>query len=102
MFCRSGRVVPCRPSWKQTFPEIRQHILLPWAGSIVEAAGVARTRLTPELFRKLLDVVPAEWLSENPMEAEGRRDAYVGYLSRRLAASSIFEQEAVHAYQHIV
>ena len=84
------------------FPEIKQHILLPWAGSILEAARVAQTRLTPELFRNLLNVVPDAWLSENPGEAEGRRDAYVGYLSRRLAASSLFEQEAANAYQHIV
>jgi hypothetical protein len=84
------------------FTEIRQHLLLPWASSIMEAAQVARTRLPADLLRNILARVPDEWLSDLPAEAEERRGAYFGYLSRRLAASSIFEQEAANAYQHVI
>jgi len=84
------------------FAEIRQHLLLPWASSIKEAAQVAQTRLSPDLLRRILSMVPNEWLGDGPVEAEERRAAYLAYLSRRLAASSVFEQEAANAYQHVL
>jgi hypothetical protein len=84
------------------FAEIRQHLLLPWASSIMEAARVARTRLSADLLRSILTMVPDEWLSERPAEAKERRAAYLAYLSRRLAASTVFEQEAANAYQHVI
>jgi hypothetical protein len=63
---------------------------------------MARERLTPEFFGGVLAEVPDQWLDTIPgdMSAEERRAAYKEFFLRRLAASSIFEQEVVHARSH--
>jgi hypothetical protein len=86
------------------FADIAQHILLPWASEIESAAAVARQRLTPEVLAAVVALVPDEWLSaipDTPDPAE-RRAGYVDFLTRRLAASSIFEQEAIRARTRLV
>jgi hypothetical protein len=86
------------------FADIAQHILLPWASEIESAAAVARQRLTPEVLAAVVALVPDEWLSaipDAPDPAE-RRAGYVDFLTRRLAASSIFEQEAIRARTRLV
>src|SRR3712207_6259887 len=73
------------------FPAIRSHVLLPCAGSIVEADA----RLAPLLDRArveaVLGAVPDAWLEPTP------REAYVEYLCRRLAAPRAFAAEAEEA-----
>ena len=86
------------------FPEITHHILLPWASQIEDAASQAHTQLTPEVFAGILEQVPAEWLAFDPQEpsVEQKRAAYVDFFTRRLAASRIFEEEAMRAHAHLV
>jgi hypothetical protein len=86
------------------FAEIGQHILLPWATQIESAATHAHARLTRELFTEILEQVPAEWLAFDPLElpVEQKRAAYVDFFTRRLAASKIFEEEAMRAHAHLV
>jgi hypothetical protein len=58
------------------------------------------TRLSPALFTAIVAAVPDDWLVDDGAAASdviGRRAAYVGYLSRRLAERSPFVEEAIRA-----
>jgi hypothetical protein len=80
-----ARADPTRP-----FPLIASHVLLPVAGSILEAGE----RLAPQLDRQLIaaavGLVPADWFGEDGPEV------YVDYLLNRLQDGS-FAQEAERA-----
>src|SRR4051794_4911160 len=82
------------PFAARPFEAIRDHVLLPCAGSIVEADE----RLAPMLTRDVLDevaaLIPGEWLGS---DAEAHRGAYVDYLSARLQAPRAFAEEAERA-----
>jgi hypothetical protein len=73
------------------FPQVAQHVLLPRAGSVLEADG----RLAPQVDRALLEevvaLVPPEWLTGPPAQA------YVDYLALRVARSRQIAQEAEDA-----
>ncbi len=70
------------------FPQIREHVLLPCAGSI----AAADERLAPQVDRTLLErviaLVPEDWLGTEP---------YLEYLLRRLAPPRGFVAEAEDA-----
>jgi hypothetical protein len=87
------------------FAESRDHVLLPWASAIPEAAREAHRRLSPDGIAAILELVPDEWLSSNGIangvDAGELRDMYLGYLTRRLAASASFEEEAIAAYERL-
>ncbi len=87
------------------FVESRDHVLLPWASAIPEAAREAHRLLSPNGIAAILELVPDEWLSSNGVangvDAGELRDAYLGYLTRRLAASAGFEEEAIAAYERL-
>jgi hypothetical protein len=76
------------PHARRPFPPIAEHVLLPFAGSIAEADGRLAPRVDGLLIEAILNAVPAAW-----MEGTGR-DAYVEYLSRRLAEPRTFPEEA--------
>ncbi|MGC2620660.1 MAG: HipA family kinase [Acidobacteriaceae bacterium] len=79
------------------FAEIEHHVLLPWAGQIDEAAHLAHQRLTPTILAAIVQAVPESWLEAVPdgVSASDRRAGYIDFLTRRLAASAIFEKEAI-------
>jgi hypothetical protein len=76
---------------RKPFPSIREHVLLPFAGSIVDADARLGQRVTPELLEAVVSEVPDDWLDD-----VGRPD-YVAYLSRRLEAPRSFVEEAESA-----
>jgi HipA-like protein len=78
------------------FPQIRHHVLLPWATVIEEAARDAAAALSSEVLSKVLEDVPEAWL------LGASRQAYVDILSRRLKASTILVEEAMRARAEIV
>jgi hypothetical protein len=90
------------------FPQIAQHILLPWASEIEQASIHARRALTPTTFAEILEQLPDEWLEVGPIHhdagpnAAEKRAAYLDFFVRRLAGSSIFEQEAMRAHANLV
>ena len=87
---------------RSPFATIRDHVLLPWASAVSEAGAEARGRLTRELLSSIFAMVPDAWLAEDAASAEARREAYLDYLTRRLAASEIFEEEARKAYASLL
>jgi hypothetical protein len=72
---------PARPpDARKPFTQIRDHVLLPFAGSIVEAGERLAPKVTPGLLEGILAAVPPDWLEgENPQ-------VYVDYLIDRAAA----------------
>jgi len=78
---------------RRPFPQIRDHVLLPVAGSILAAHERLAPRLDEPALIAIADAVPAEWLGER--EGPARR-AYVEHLGERLA-SGAFAREAEDA-----
>jgi hypothetical protein len=75
------------------FPQIADHVLLPRAGSILEADARLAGRIDEALLERLLGLVPPDWL------APERPATYVEYLSRRLRGPRSFAEEAERARQ---
>ncbi|MBV9804444.1 MAG: aminotransferase class I and II, partial [Solirubrobacterales bacterium] len=71
----------------RTFPMIADHVLLPYAGSILEAHG----RIAPVVDRGLLEaivaLVPPGWFTGGDPA-----DTYVDYLARRVASAAFVEE----------
>jgi hypothetical protein len=74
------------------FPAIRNHVLLPHAGSILDADRRLAPRIPPETLEELAALIPGEW-EEHP------RDAYAAWLARRLQEPRAFAHEAEDARQ---
>lgn len=89
---------------ESAFTQTGQHILLPWAAEIEQAAATAHNRLTRQIFEEIVDQVPDAWLESIPGEqsAAQKKAAYVDFFVRRLEASAIFEEEAIRAHARVV
>ena len=85
------------------FSPIKNHLLLPWASAIPQADGALRPMLNEDIFARIVAAIPDEWLAPTAEagDAATRRDGYVTFLSRRLAASS-FVEEAIRAHAALV
>lgn len=79
------------------FPLVRDHVLLPWAHALPEAAQWLLGELTDARIEAALADVPAAWLAEDPAAAQARRAAYVAFLRARREAAQGFVQEAIDA-----
>ena len=71
---------------KRPFTAARDHVLLPFAGEIRDADARLASRLTRDVRREIVDLVPEEWLLEEPgfADAAAVRAAYLEFLSGRL------------------
>jgi hypothetical protein len=89
---------------RSRFPAVRDHVLLPWASGIEAAAPGLRARLSRDLFEELVQQIPDDWLRPEPgAETPAEQKAgYVEFLTRRLEAAEIFEEEAVRARSQLV
>jgi len=81
------------------FPQVREHVLLPFAEGLREADEEMSARVTPVLLGEILGLVPGEWLThDSPFaDPEEGRAAYAEYLTGRLAAPRGFAEEAADA-----
>src|SRR4051794_14227406 len=88
LFFHHGEADPVEHG-RRPFPSIADHVLLPFAGSIVAADERLRRLVTLALLEEIAAAVPEDWVE--------RRDArvYVDYLCARL--TSAFAQEAEEA-----
>lgn len=86
-------------SAKSRFPAIRDHVLLPWADGIEEAAQRLIPKLSETLFSEVVGQIPDGWFDADP---SGRRAGYLDFLTRRLEAASLFTEEAVNARAKLV
>lgn len=78
------------------FPQIRDHVLLPIAGSIAEAGSRLRPLVTPDVIAELVDAIPDDWLEDHrPFSSVNElRRAYRDLLATRLSAADGFEAAA--------
>lgn len=77
------------------FPIIREHVLLPWASQLSEAADYFAAKLTAEVLRTAVASAPEEWLTTTP-------ERYVNYFIERLAYRANFEEEAQRAHADLL
>ena len=86
------------------FDQIAQHVLLPWAREIEDAAKAAKEKLSEPGFLEIVRQVPASWLEavSSGQSPDEKRRMYIDFLVRRLAASKIFEEEAMKAHARLV
>lgn len=71
---------------RRPYAAAREHVLLPFVGALPETDAHLAARLTPEVLRGVVDLVPDEWLRDEPGFGgpEEVRSAYLDYLSARL------------------
>jgi hypothetical protein len=84
---------------RRPFERIREHVLLPAAGSIEAADERLAQLVTNELLVGLTDALPDDWLAPDPIagDAAAQRRGYVDYLLGRLDARRAFVMEADRA-----
>lgn len=78
------------------FAAVKDHVLLPYAGSIRAADERLAPRLSREVLERAVALVPDAWLEGEPRFASPaeHRAAYLEQLVRRLEAAPIFVEEA--------
>ncbi|HET9660174.1 MAG TPA: HipA family kinase [Thermomicrobiales bacterium] len=84
---------------KSPFQLSREHVLLPFAGSIAGAGELLRPKLTPDALEAIVSQIPDVWLAEDPLDRppDKVRAAYREVLTTRLEHASVFEEEAERA-----
>jgi len=86
------------------FPLIKNHVLLPFAGQLEEVAALYGKRLTPDIIRNIVELIPDSWVRTDSTfnSADEYRAAYVDYLQQRLAMPQPFVEEAIRARSLLV
>lgn len=87
-------------NWEQSalspFGNIQSHVLLAQASQLTEAGEELKTIVSSELLTTILQNIPDDWLNGHGTPDE-MRQVYHEFLSRRIAASSIFLKAAQDA-----
>lgn len=73
------------------FTRVKDHVLLPFASALREADATMTARITPDVVRGIVALIPETWLGTDT------RDAYDEHLIRRLASPRPFVEEAIRA-----
>ena len=83
---------------RRPFSQVRDHVLLPYAGSVAEADERLAPKLARDVLESIVAAVPDAWLvAPGPIpldESTGSRRPYVDYLLRRLEPPRPFVEEA--------
>jgi hypothetical protein len=89
---------------ENSFAQVKQHILLPWASALEEADAAAHRLLNKEIFAAILEDVPEAWLlpEAKDLSAVQKREIYLDFFTRRLSGSSSFVEEAIRARAQLV
>lgn len=84
---------------RTAFAQIKDHVLLPFAGSLDDADAAFSERLTPEMISAAVNLIPESWLGGETqfVSVAEHRAAYVEYLLKRLEAPRAFVEEASRA-----
>ncbi|HET9521552.1 MAG TPA: HipA family kinase [Candidatus Limnocylindrales bacterium] len=84
---------------RRPFERTREHVLLPYSGSIAAADERLAPRVTAALLEDLVRAIPDDWLPDDRAigDADAQRRAYLAYLLARLGARRAFVEEADRA-----
>lgn len=99
---------------RDPFPYIKNHVMLPYASRLEEADRLMRQAITPRTLSKIVDLIPEEWLKDEPAPgivgddfventvSEGgvsspglKREMYRKFLISRLADTTPFVRQAL-------
>jgi hypothetical protein len=83
---------------RNPFRQIKDHMLLPFADEIEKADAEASAKLTPEILREIVSLIPVEWLGD---DAEKARENYFEFLTNRLSEPREFVKEAIDARRNL-
>lgn len=85
------------------FNFVKHHVLLSFADNIEKAANYLQPLLTAEVFKKVVDLIPGQWLdAANFSDHAFYRKGYIEYLSNRLEKADLFVGEAHNAKTQLV
>ena len=86
------------------FVLVKDHVLLPQATELEAVDAQFRSLLTDQSIRTIVDLIPDEWLANDPSfeSTKPHREVYFQFLTSRLANSNIFLNEALHAAKSII
>lgn len=82
-----------------SFPLIKEHVLLPFANDLQRADETCKTILTENVLRQIVNLIPdsfADW-TEDGDTPDTIRETYFYFLSQRLLHSHLFVNEALNA-----
>jgi hypothetical protein len=84
---------------RAAFSMIKDHVLLPLAGSLQEVDAQMTRRVTADVVDSIVTLIPEAWLVGNSpfSESHQHRDAYMEYLLSRLEPPHVFLEEAIRA-----
>ena len=86
------------PDARKPFPQIRDHVLLPFASMLDDVDKALSAALTAEKIDAIASLIPDEWLADDAhVDKAAQRAAYSRYLTRRLEAPRAFAEEAERA-----
>lgn len=84
------------------FERIAEHVLLPFAGSIIEADARLASRLDAGALDVILGGIPDDWLADPRFAGPAEeREAYRRYVTRRLDARQTWVAEAERAREEV-
>ena len=86
-------------SKKSEFPLIKDHILLPQAGSLSEIDKFCKLKITQDKVREIVELVPDSWLTDYDPDytASQIKEVYIDFIWYRLQHSDIFLNKAINA-----
>jgi hypothetical protein len=85
---------------ERPFPQVKKHVLLPFASELEIVNEQWSHRLGEESIRAIVSLIPEAWLGKEDapfLHAEEHRQAYAYFLNSRLHHASSFVKEALHA-----
>jgi hypothetical protein len=87
-----------------SFPQIKDHVLLPHASLLRQVDADLRSRLAADDIARVLSEIPNEWLVHEPGigDASDQRSAYANWLTNRAQMSSIYIAEAERARARLI
>jgi len=82
-----------------SFGVIKEHVLLPFSESFIEADKKMKKVLTRTVIEDIVNLIPDEWLINDSIFSsnEKHKEAYIKYLVMRLQQSESFVEEAIRA-----
>ncbi len=89
---------------KRPFVQVKDHVLLPFAGDLEKVNAEFVALLTPEKICAVVNLVPEEWLISNAPDedAEDMRNVYAQFLISRISVSDVFVNEAQNARKTLI
>lgn len=86
------------------FPQVKDHVLLPYATRLADADAIAHERLTPDALDRIVDLVPDDWTiwPGSELVPDEIRAVYKRFLHMRLERSTTLTNEAEHARHAVV